>query len=337
MRQQHRHHRAQQIGHGGAGGLQAVEIAAGGKAFVAHDGCARHQRLKAGVQCVGMEQRQAGVEHVRIGDLQIAGRDPAPPVELRMRAAHAFGQPRGARGVQNGQHVAGPDVGGGRQGRIGWRRRRTGRRRQAIDRRGLVQQPDRPQAQRVCRFCGGHGGQRRQGRTGRRIRHQQHAAAIGQDVPQLHAAGRRIDGHHHRAQPTAAQDDGQEFVPVAGHQADTVATPDACRGQARGPACGVGWRIAEAQSPTRRLHPQAIAQTGALLHQQRRQCQRMHGDASPVVRPLPGVARLYGISLGINYLCVKFMGIIYLINQTDIKGMRGLRLESHAGFPDRAA
>ena len=162
-----------------------------------------------------------------------------------------------------------------------------------------------PQAQRVCRFCSGHGGQRRQGRTGGRIRHQQHAAAIGQDVPKLHAAGRRIDGHHHRAQPTAAQDDGQEFVPVAGHQPDTVATPDTCRGQARGPACGVGRRIAEAQGPTRRLHPQAIAQTGALLHQQRRQCQRMHGDASPIVRPLPGVARLYGISLGINYLCVK--------------------------------
>ncbi|KAG0747673.1 hypothetical protein G6F24_015513 [Rhizopus arrhizus] len=103
MRQQHRHHRAPQIGHGGAGGLQAVEIAAGGNAFVAHDGCARDQRLEAGVQRVGMEQRQAGVEPARLGGQHTPWASPEVPEVYRM-ADMSPGRmsAAGGRGVSGG-------------------------------------------------------------------------------------------------------------------------------------------------------------------------------------------------------------------------------------------
>lgn len=277
--QQHRHHCAEQIGHGRAAGRQPVEIAAGGKAFVADDAGAGHQRLETGVQRIGVKERQARVENIVLRDFQIARRDPAPPIELRVRAAHALGQARGSRRVEDGKRLAGLDV---RCRQTLFRRggRRLHRCGQRPGIRAVVQQPDADQGL-------GPTFQRRQGRTACGVRHNQRAAAVGQDVLQLHAPRRGVDRHHHGAQPAAAQHHRQEFNAVPGHQADAVATPDPGRRQARRPLRRQCGRIRISQAAARRLHPQPIAQAGALFPQQRRQCQRLHGDASPVVRLRP--------------------------------------------------
>ena len=273
-RQQHGHHRAQQVGHRGAGLLKPVEVSADRETLVADDGRARHQRLETGVQRIGVEQRQAGVEHVLAADLQVARGDQAPPPELRMRTARPWTgrMCRRCTGWPACRPAPGRPV----------RRLRAARRAPpgparaapARRRRIAVQQPDLAQGQAVAIH-------RRQPAAGSRIRHQQHAGAVLQDVTQLHAARRGIDRHRHRAQPAAAQHHRQELDPVARHQRHAVAPAHAMGGQQRA-ARRVRRRLAIFQCSARRLDPGARALARGLVHQHRRQCLRMHARVSLV-------------------------------------------------------
>ncbi|MNH34272.1 hypothetical protein D3C79_948520 [compost metagenome] len=59
-----RHHGSQQIRHCGPGFRQRLVEAASGKTFVYHQLCVVQQGLEKGVQCIGMEQRQACIQHI---------------------------------------------------------------------------------------------------------------------------------------------------------------------------------------------------------------------------------------------------------------------------------
>ena len=287
-RQQHGHHRAQQVGHRGAGLLKPVEVSADRETLVADDGRARHQRLETGVQRIGVEQRQAGVEHVLAADLQVARGDQAPPPELRMRTAHALGQAGCAGGVQDGQHVARPQV-----GRFDAFGRRGGRHRAGAGSASPPAAHRRPAA----RSRAGPG-RRHPPSPARRRRPHPPPAARRRCSPGCDAAAcprRGIDRHRHRAQPAAAQHHRQELDPVARHQRHAVAPAHAMGGQQRGPARRVRRRLAIFQCSARRLDPGARALARGLVHQHRRQCLRMHARVSPCWRRSATACRLLKI------------------------------------------
>ncbi len=106
-RQQDRHHGAEQIGDGRLAVDEAgIEARRRESLFVTH-GAAGQQRLIEGVERVGVEQRQAGAEHVAGLDLQQRGGVDRPPEVLRLRAADALRRPGGAGRVEDQREIVG--------------------------------------------------------------------------------------------------------------------------------------------------------------------------------------------------------------------------------------
>ncbi len=147
-----------------------------------------------------MEERQRRQQHVTLADVQAACGSDAPPEELRLRAANALGRPRCARGVEDGERVAGPDGMGGDPGR----RLRHGNRRAAPH----GSQPGADNPDRIDPGAGFHNAVK--GLRQVRFHDQQAGGAIVQDMLKLSAARGGIDGHHDRADPGAAEKDFED-------------------------------------------------------------------------------------------------------------------------------
>ena len=128
---------------------------------------------------------------------------------------------------------------------------------------------------------------------------------------------RGIDRHRHRAQPAAAQHHRQELDPVARHQRHAVAPAHAMGGQQRGPRAPAPRHIPvfrPAPGP-RRARPGARPGPSASPAMSAHAC-----SCFPLLASVRDCLPTVENSLGINYLYVKFMVIIFLINQTDMRG-----------------
>ena len=172
--------------------------------------------------------------------MQVAGID-GPPEILRVRAAHAFGQAGGAGGVEDRERVARLD----RVRRQAFLRRREGQAAEAVD-SSSTSFADQPQGfERKAAAI-----ESRNDRREFTLDHHQSRTAIAQDVFQLCATRRDIDGNRDGAKPAAAQYREQKLGPVAAHDGDAVAGLDAGRSErsgipGRSLAClGVGERHA---------------------------------------------------------------------------------------------
>ncbi len=100
------------------------------------------------------------------------------------------------------------------------------------------------------------------------LHHQQPGAGIDQDVAQLQAARRGIDGHRNRAYPGTAEQGLHELRPVAAQQRHTVSTANASVQQRGAVASGDLQRIAVAPARIARNKQRAIAVAGRLAFQQ---------------------------------------------------------------------
>jgi hypothetical protein len=227
LRQQHRHHGAEDVGNGRIVPGQRRHEAGGGEARLDDQCCSIQQRLEKGIQGVGVEHRQGGHQHIALADAdQVAGIN-RPPEILRVRTAHAFGQARGAGGVEDRKRVARLD----RMRRHARLRRREGQAAQPIG-GFLAFITDQPQGfDRTAAAI-----ERRDDRSQFALDHQQPGPAIAEDVLKLCAARCDIDGNRNGPKPGAAQYGEEEFGAVTAHEGDAVAGLDAVCGQGGGVA-----------------------------------------------------------------------------------------------------
>ncbi len=257
--QQDRHHRAQHIGRGGLVAHQRGPEARGREALFHHQRGAGQQRLEEGVHRVGVEQRQRGQQHLAVAQRQQRGGVAAPPVELRVRAAHALGQARRARGVEDGQRVAGLH----RRG-LGERIAGCG---EALG-AGLFRRIDAPHA--LQRQAGPVLEPAQRGQS-LGLGDEQPRAGVGEDVPQRGAPRGGVDGHRHGTDPGAAQEGLQELGAVAAHQRHAVAGADAGGLQHRAHGPGRVQRVGIAPAGVAGDEQRALGEAAALALQHRRQ------------------------------------------------------------------
>ena len=258
--QQDRHHRAQHIGGRGLVPHQRGPEARGREALLHHQRGAGQQGLEEGVHRVGVEQRQRGQQHLAIAQLQQLGGMPAPPVELRMRAAHALRETRRARGVEDGQRVTRLHWCGIHQ-RITRCRKRLGA--------GFLRRVYAPYALQWQTITVFQPAQRRQPFG---LGYEQPRARVGKDVPQSGAAHGGVDRHGDGTDPRTAQEDLQELGAVAAHQRHAVAGAQAGDLQHRAHGLGGAQRVGVAPAGIACDEQRALGKAAALLLQHRRQC-----------------------------------------------------------------
>ena len=177
-----------------------------------------------------------------------------------MRAADALREARRARGVEDGQRVAGLHWCGIHQ-HITRCRKRLGA--------GFLRRVYAPHVLKRQTIAVFQPAQRRQPFG---LGHEQPGARVGQDVPQRGAARGGVDRHGDGADPGAAQEGLQELGAVAAHQRHAVADTDAGGLQHRAHGLGGAQRVGVAPAGIARDEQRALGKAAALLLQHRRQC-----------------------------------------------------------------
>ena len=217
LRQQDRHHRAEQVRHGGLMLDQRAPERRCREALLDNERRAGEQRLEKRVQRIRMEQRQRRQQGLAFLQAEQLAAVDAPPEILRMRAAHAFRQSGRAGGVEDRQRLAGPHRGfldrcaGPRE-----RCRAAG----VAACHGVADTPDLLHRKLARPECLHRGQQVTLG-------DQQARARVDQDVPQLRTARRGVDRHRDRADPRAAEKGLHELGAVRAKQRDAVSGADA--------------------------------------------------------------------------------------------------------------
>ncbi len=248
---QDRGHRTEDVGDGRAGVDERLPEARRGEPVPDREPGRMDERLDDGVQGVRVKEREAGEEHVALCDPERPAGVLAPPPELAVRTDDALRRPGGAGRVEDRQWVAGAGV-ADRRCRADRRDRRGGG---AVD-------PERDRAV-------GQGVEVGELVRIRLVRDDESRPGVADDVLELGAPARRVDGNQHGPGPGTREQELDEQCAVRQQRDDTIAWTDTDGCQR---ACAAGrplGRVRERPRLTARNEKRCIAQAGGAIPEER--------------------------------------------------------------------